>query len=167
MTVQDLGSIGEIVGAFAVLLTLLYLSLQTRQARLAAEETAKFASLEATASIVSLYVEARRTLLENKGLIAKANLEQELSEEEQVALTIVFDDLFFAAAYSFGSAASAGSVHSEDGDVEYFSRLLSENSSAIAQWERQKNNVEKMGPGFVERVDEALAAAAVTANVPG
>ncbi len=57
MTVQDLGSIGEIIGAVAVLFTLIYLSLQTRQARLAAEETAKFASLQATHSIDNLYVD--------------------------------------------------------------------------------------------------------------
>lgn len=103
MTVQDLGSIGEIVGAVAVLFTLVYLSLQTRQARLAAEETAKFAALQGTHSIVSLYVEARRTLLEYRELIAKANAKQDLSEAEQFALALVFDDLFYAAAFSFGS----------------------------------------------------------------
>jgi hypothetical protein len=157
MTVQDLGSIGEIIGAVAVLFTLVYLSLQTRQARLAAEETAKFSALQGTHSIVSLYVEARRSLLEHKELIAKANTQQELSEAERVALTLVFDDLFYAAAYSFGSGTSAGSVHSADGDVQYFTRILSSNPSAMAEWEKQKNIVKKMGPGFVERVDEAIA----------
>ena len=96
MTVQDLGSIGEIVGAVAVLFTLGYLSLQTRQARLAAEVAAKYAGLQATHSIVNLYVEARPTLLEHKESIAKANAGEELPEAEKIALSIVFHDLLYA-----------------------------------------------------------------------
>ena len=54
MTVQDLSSIGEIVGAVAVLFNLVYLCLQTRQSRLGAEENVKYAGLQATLSMVWL-----------------------------------------------------------------------------------------------------------------
>ncbi|MFT4519195.1 MAG: hypothetical protein ACI9JM_001586 [Halioglobus sp.] len=157
MTVQDLGSIGEIIGAVAVLFTLLYLSLQTRQARLAAEQTAKYAGLQATHSIINLYVDARRCLLEHAETIAKANSGQDLSDSEHYILSVVFHDLFYAASYSFTSAISSGSVHSEEGDIEYFTILLSDNACAIAQWHEMKGNVAKMDSGFVERVDAALA----------
>jgi len=156
MSFQDLGSLGEVVGAIAVLATLVYLAIQTRETRIAAEETAKFAGLRATHSIVNLYVEARRTLLDHKDLIAKANSGAELSEPERFALSIIFHDLFYGAAYSFASAASSGSVHSETGDIEYFALLLSNNPSALDEWSRMKHNVAKMGPGFVPEGDAAL-----------
>ena len=50
MSIQELGSMGEFVGAIAVLITLIYLSIQTRLTRRAAEETANFASSQATNS---------------------------------------------------------------------------------------------------------------------
>ena len=42
MSIQELGSIGEFVSAFAVFATLIYLAIQTRLIRKAAEETARF-----------------------------------------------------------------------------------------------------------------------------
>ena len=41
MTIAELGSVGELVGAIAVLATLIYLSIQTRLTRQAAQETDK------------------------------------------------------------------------------------------------------------------------------
>ena len=156
MTVQDLGSIGEIIGALAVVFTLVYLSLQTRQARLAAEETAKFSSLQATYSIVDLYVQARKSILDHTEILAKANEGEELSSSERLALSIVFHDLFYGAAYSYASASSSGSGHSESGDIEYFVYLLTVTPCAISEWDHIKHNVEKMGSDFVSKVDEAL-----------
>jgi hypothetical protein len=87
-----------------------------------------------------------------------------LSEAEQVTLSLVFHDFFYGAAYSYGSAASAGSGHVETGDVEYLVKLLSENSSARDEWLRMKGNVEKMGYDFVSRVDKALAEGRLTTD---
>ena len=158
MNWDALGALGEIIGAAAVVLTLGYLAVQTRQARMASQETAKFASLETTRSMVSLYVEARKTLLAHSDLIAKANGSKELSGGERYALSIVFHDLFYGAAYAFRSAQMAGSLHGKDGDVEYFVSLIRGNDCAIAQWDRMKHSVAKMGPDFVPSVDAALVA---------
>ncbi len=54
MSVQELNSIGEIVAAVAILVTLVTLCLQTRQPRLAAEENVQYAGLQATHSMVWL-----------------------------------------------------------------------------------------------------------------
>ena len=54
MSVQELSSIGGIVAAVAVLFTLVYLCLKTRQSRLAAEENVQYAGLQATHSMVWL-----------------------------------------------------------------------------------------------------------------
>ena len=47
VSIQDWGALGEIVGALAVIGTLGYLAVQTKQTRVAAEQTAKFAASEA------------------------------------------------------------------------------------------------------------------------
>jgi len=158
MNWDAVGAIGEIVGAVAVVLTLGYLAVQTRQSRLAAQETAKFSSLDTTRSMVNLYVEARRSLLDHSDLIAKANGSEELSDGERYALSIVFHDLFYGAAYAFRSAQMAGSLHGKDGDVEYFVSLIQGNACATAEWHRMKHSVEKMGPDFVPLVDASLDA---------
>ena len=88
MSIQDLGSIGEFLSAIAVLATLVYLSLQTRQARIAAEETAKFSGLQATHSMLDLYFDWRRTLFSDpahREIIAKANDGEELTSSERFA----------------------------------------------------------------------------------
>lgn len=141
-----------------MLVTLVYLAIQTRQTRIAAEETAKFSSLQETYSIVSMYCKARSTLLAHADIITKANDGRELSEEENFVLSIVFHDLFYGAAYSFVSASNSGSGHAEAGDVEYFTRLLLHNPSAKTEWNRSKHSVELMGSGFVPLVESVLHA---------
>ena len=53
MNWDALGAIGELVGAVAVLLTLIYLAVQTRLARIASEETRKLVALEAVVGRLS------------------------------------------------------------------------------------------------------------------
>ena len=56
MTFQELGAIGELIGGLAVLLTLLYLAIQTKQARIAAEETANFAAIQAIPLLIPISI---------------------------------------------------------------------------------------------------------------
>ena len=75
MTVQELGSLGEFVSAIAVLATLVYLSIQTRLTRKASQETAKFASQQATQAVVEIYSRWRCALMGNPelaGILVKA-----------------------------------------------------------------------------------------------
>ena len=156
MNIQDLGAIGEFVSALVVLVSLVYIAVQTRQARAAAEETAKFASLQATHSIIDLYIEARETLLEHQETISKANEGEPLSGSERLAVSLVFHDLFYAAAYSHRSAASDGSFHQVNGDVEYLTGFLEQNPCAVSEWHRMKASVARMDPGFVQGVEDEL-----------
>lgn len=85
------------IGAIAVLAALAYLAIQTRQARLAAEETARFAAPEATHAMLDLYFDWRRTLFSNpehREIAAKANTGQALAETERFAPSVLFRDLF-------------------------------------------------------------------------
>ena len=60
MSFQELGSLGELVGALAVLATLVYLAMQTRQTRIAAEQSAYFSQNQATIGTVEMYRRRRR-----------------------------------------------------------------------------------------------------------
>ena len=159
MTIQELGSLGELVGAVAVLVTLVYLSIQTRQSRIAAQETAKFAELQATHSLLDLYFDWRNTLFSNpehKEIVAKANLGSELDEAEKFALSLLFHDLFFAAAYSDANARAGGSIHETGVDVEYVLLLLKENPAILREWLRVKHMVSELNAEFVVQVDRSL-----------
>ena len=161
MSIQELGSLGELIGAIAVLATLIYLSLQTRQARIAAEETAKFSGLQATHSMLDLYFDWRRTLFSDpahRDIIAKANEGKDLLRSEQFTVGLLFHDLFFAAAYSSISAASGGSMHEEEADVEYIVWILRENPCALVEWNRVKGIVARMDRNFVSQVDQQMEA---------
>jgi len=160
MSIQELGSIGELVGAITVLATLIYLAIQTRQARIAAEETAKFAGLQATHSMLDLYFNWRRSLFvdpAHKEIIAKANAGAELTDSEQFALRYVFHDLFFAAAYSYASSSSGGSLHERQGDVDYIVLIMKENPCALIEWKGIEHVVARMGADFIELVNQRLS----------
>ena len=159
MSIQELGSLGELVGALAVLVTVVYLSVQTRQARIAVEQTAKFAELQATHSVVDLYSRWRASLLgnpENKVILEKASEGAELSKSEQIAISFMFQDLFFIASYSYSSSVSAGSIHVATADVEYTASILNEYAPATGEWNRIKQIVAKVNPRFVAAVEAQL-----------
>jgi hypothetical protein len=159
MSIEELGSLGEFVSAIAVLVTLIYLALQTRQARIAAQETVKYSGLQATHSMLDLYFDWRRTLFsdpDNIRVIVKANNGEALTSTEKLTLSLVFHDLFFAAAYAYGSSASEGSIHEQEGDVEYVVHLLNENPSAVDEWRRIEHIVKRMGTDYVQVVNSKI-----------
>lgn len=159
MTLQDLGAIGEFLGFVAVLITLVYLAIQTKQARLAAQESAKHAGLQATHSIIDIYTRWRNTLLSDPSypeVIAKANRSEPLTDAEQVVLSLIFHDLFYGASFSYASAVFEGSIHESPADVEYTVSILKEMPCGVAEWNRWKTNVSRMSREFVELVDREL-----------
>ena len=84
-----IGATGEIIGAIAVVATLIYLSIQTQQSRKAAEETAKYSELQHSGNLVNLYSRWRSMLLANPellGVLQKSKRNDELSAEEESQL---------------------------------------------------------------------------------
>ena len=55
MNWEALGTLAEIISAAAVLITLIYLSVQMRITRVAAEETSKHATQQATNAALEMY----------------------------------------------------------------------------------------------------------------
>ncbi|GAB5452906.1 MAG: hypothetical protein Hals2KO_32340 [Halioglobus sp.] len=98
MTLQDLGSIGELVGAIATIATLAYLAVQIRQNSTHMREATNVAKLQANDSTVETFSRYRErlTIPENADLYVRG-LEsyQTLSEAEKVRFRALMEELFF------------------------------------------------------------------------
>lgn len=160
MTIQDLGAIGELVGAIAVIATLVYLSVQTRLSRKALEDTANFASLEAMRDVPTMYSRYRAMVSrpELAEVMVKARTDEALSEKEQILFVAVFEELIYLAATSFLSSQTGASPHDKTGDVAYVVLVLRENPRAIEIWQQQHEIVAAISREFVESVSEGLVA---------
>jgi hypothetical protein len=93
MNWDAVAAIAELLGAISVVSTLVYLSIQTRQARSVSERSAYYAELQANVSTVDMY-SRWRTYLQNAILlevIAKANSGHDIAAEEQIMLSAAFE----------------------------------------------------------------------------
>ena len=159
MSMQDLGSLGEMVGAIAVLATLIYLAVQTKQTRLAAEQTAKFAASEATHSAEGGYARWRMSISGNTDvakIMAKARTETQLEDFEQIIFSAVFDQLFFTSAVSYLSGSGDASVHTSSADVDHTVEDLIANPHAKRDWQRCRSRLNKVSSTFVTAVENSL-----------
>ena len=165
MNIQDLGSLGEFIGAIAVVATLVYLAIQTRLTRKAAEvtqraaeQTAKFSSQQMTQGVAEMYSRWRIVRLnpELAELLVKARGSKQLTDAEQVIFSSLFEELFFTAMVSFESAVESASFHSESTDEIYLVDALKDNPKAIAEWQRLHLALTAGSARFVETIDRLL-----------
>jgi hypothetical protein len=165
MNIQELGSLGEFVGAIAVMVTLVYLAIQTRLTRKAAEvtqrsaeETAKHAGVQAGATVIEGY-SRWRSLVSNPQIaevIVKARGMDELTDAEQFIYSVAFEDLFYAASASFESSADSASFHAVSGDTVSLLQVFKAEPRAIDEWYRVHDVTIAVSPRLVEMVDNLL-----------
>ena len=161
MSIQDLGALGEIIGGIAVIVTLVYLAIQTRQSRIAAEQTAKFAELQATRAVMDGYTNARSLWLSNPAVteaLAKANANEVLSESEKIQLSVVFEDLFVASAFAYLSSRASATRHASTADTNYLVLLFEENPGLLHEWHRIESIVRDVSGEFVDKVNKQMEA---------
>jgi hypothetical protein len=160
MTIAELGSLGELVGAIAVLATLVYLSIQTRLTREAAQETAGFASSHATYESMTSYDQWRKSILENHELariMVKARGDEPLTEEEQLLFDLLFERLFIITAVSVQSSFQGTTFQKWDrADVDWFVLVLKENPAAIEKWSRTEEVIRAISPVLAEAIDSEI-----------
>lgn len=159
MNWEAVGVIVDAVGVFAVLITLIYLSIQTRLTRKAAEDTSEHARQQATHSAVGMYSDWRRSLIgspELAEILARARRNEELSESEQVLFAAYFEDLFFAAVTSYRSALHKTAEYADSIDVLHLIDVLNANPKAINEWRRISRIVAGISPEFREAIDDGL-----------
>ncbi|RLA46317.1 MAG: hypothetical protein DRR06_05375 [Gammaproteobacteria bacterium] len=165
MNIQELGSLGEFVGAIAVMVTLVYLAIQTRLTRKAAEvtqraaeETAKYAGVQAGAAVVEGY--SRWRMLMSKPdiakIIVKAREDESLTDEEQVIYSAVFEELIYSASASFESSVESASFHTVSADVKNLLAVFKANPRVIAEWHRVHDITVGVSSRFVETIDSLL-----------
>ena len=90
MTIQDLGALGELIGSVAVLATLIYLTLQTRQNTMAISSQVDAARINATMTI-SMAIATSGDLLK---AIADDSSDPRMASAEAVRLGAYFRGLF-------------------------------------------------------------------------
>ena len=159
MTIQDLGAISEVVGAIAVVVTLLYLAIQTRQSRIATEQTVDLARVQATVSVGEAYSRWRNLIASNPDLvivIAKANSGQDLTEVEKTQVSEAFEERIVASWISFASTYASGAAHSTAADIDYLVEFFRKNPAALEDWNRMRMVTEAGSPEFVSAVDAKL-----------
>jgi len=153
MNWEAAGAIGEIIGAIAVVSTLIYLSIQIAGTKQAAESQASQRSME-------MYSSWRSMLVQNAAfaaVLAKANEKIELSPDEKIQLEAFTDEYFFAILGSHALGAHAGSVHNLSGEIQYFRDMVSRNPCLVSQWHRFRANADIVSPDFASAIDKALS----------
>lgn len=152
MNWDAIGSVGEVIGAAAVLITLIYLAMQTNRARIATEAGNTLAT-------VTLHSRWRNALLQNSDLAtvaAKANRGEELSEEERIQFHVLCDELFIAASVTYANGVQSGSLHEISADAQYLIDLLEKIPGAVSEWDRARTVITAVSPEFVEMINARL-----------
>ena len=157
---EAIGSASEVVGAIAIVVTLIYLSIQTRLTRNAVEENTQHLLQQTTHSAVAMYSDWRRTVLatpELAKIIVRANSEGSLPADERLLFSICFQDLFLAAVTSYRSVIHNTAGHSKAIDVAYIVSMLKENPLAVEDWEKVAPVLVGISPEFVSAVNASLS----------
>lgn len=158
MNWDAIGAVGELVGAAAVVATLLYLSVQMRLSREAAQ-------VQSSYSTIDVYSQWRSHLIDNERLamiVAKADRGEALTPEEDIPVATLMDDLSIALAITQVSGAAAqafytGATASSTPEIEYLLRLFREHPGLVPYWGRIRDYLHSVRPDFVTAVDTRLA----------
>jgi hypothetical protein len=153
MNWDAIGAIGEIVGAIAVVATLLYVARQMRESRAAMER-------QATVGSASMHAQWRQTIMANTDLakaIAKANKKEELEDEDVILLSTLADDLFVAGVAAYANITSSGSLHDAESELEYMAKILTANPGLKPHWVRFRYVVDAVSSEYGAGVDIYLA----------
>ena len=154
MNWEAIGAIGEIVGALAVVTTLLYLSVQIRQYQ-------RSSIAEGSSKGHALHSVWRNTIVQNTdaaGALAKANSGENLSERERVQLEFFADELFISSVVSDQFGRHSGTFYDDEAYWRYLVDILRRNPGLLPEWDRiQKNVMGLISPEYRVQVNAALA----------
>ena len=153
MNWEAIGAIGEILGALAVVTTLMYLSVQVR-------EYQRTSIAEGSSKGHELHSNWRTTLVQNAeaaGALAKANVGEPLSEQDRVQLQFLADELFIASVVSNQFGEHSGTFYNDDAYERYLVDIMRRNPGLLAEGERVKSIVDLVSPEYRLRIDRGVA----------
>jgi hypothetical protein len=111
MTLQDLGSIGEFVGAIATVATLAYLAMQLRQNSVQLRESSRMAQMSSIDRTVESFSRYRGMLAEPQNAeVYTRGLESyaKLSATDKVRFGAIIEEYFFAYSALYNRVANGG-----------------------------------------------------------
>jgi len=159
MNWEAISTISEAIGALAVVITLIYLAIQTRLSRIAAEETSAHAVMQGFNAQQNMYSEWRRTVLSNPEIadvLVKARTDESLTDKEQVLFTTYFQELFYTAATSYHSVLRHTTGYANQGDVTHLLSIMEPNPRSINEWRKVEHVLNELGLEFVVAVNKAI-----------
>ena len=162
MNWDAVGALGEIIGATAVVVTVIYLAIQIRTIRVDSASAA-------TDTVVQGFSRWRSTILENTDIaeaIAKANRKETLSDREQIQLRMVFDELLVLAIVGPSEVEGRGLSGQRPAILEYLEMIFEENPGLIPHWERYRRIAMRLSEDSVPAIDEIVAKQRANSEMP-
>ena len=132
MSIADLGSIGEFLGSFAVLVTLGYLAVQTRAARQATEFQTLMALNNMHSTGIGGIISTKPDALE---ILSKGNSGEPLDDDELNAYALMHNSLLIN---PYASILHAGPSPTRTRTLSGFDRLIKanwQNPNFVALWD--------------------------------
>ncbi len=161
MTLQDASNIAQIVSAFAVVLSLVYVAYELRHN----SRELRLSTLQAQADAASAYMMQLATSQSFTDLVARLTPGTDQAESDRLAVTLIMNGIFVQ--FQAGWEARQSARRELDGWWTYQERALANwLGSPIVRgwWVRDRMN---FSDSFRAMVDGRLAAAAPTAPNPG
>lgn len=156
MSLQDWGSLGELIGAVATVLTLAYLAVQIRQNSLQMREASKAAKTRAMDSTVEAFARYRSMLVnsDNAELYSRG-LESyvTLSAVDQIRFRSIIEEYFFAYAAMF-ERLKAGTYEWGVWQAQIEGAVGALESPGASEWWAKRKHL--FGTEFVSHVDSVL-----------
>ncbi len=162
MSITELGSIGEFVGAFAVVATLIYLTIQVRQSKEAMNENSRLTRAAVSAQTFEIFAEHRRHIIDNADVakIWRDGLAgRDLHEDDQTRFDHLGEEYIFGLNTAFNLARAAEYERVVEGMPEALALSMHNGPGMRPIWERLRGPLTVGGDSsFVYAVDAALEA---------
>lgn len=157
MSLQDWGSLGEVIGAIATILTLAYLAIQIRQNSLQMREATRVGKTRAMDSTVEAFSRYRAMLTEpeNAELYVRGLASyRTLSEVDQVRFRSIIEEYIFAYAAMF-LRLKAETYDGTTWEAQIAAAAKVVEGPGVSEWWAERKHI--YGAEFVKTLDSYLA----------
>ena len=169
MSITELGALGEFVGAFAVVATLIYLSVQVRRSKEAMEENSRLIHAAVLETTFTHFSQFRRHIIDNSDV---ARIWREgcadhelLNDDDSVRFEQLGEELVYGFNSVFGQATAAGNEELSQGLPSGLAARVSIAPGLRTIWERIRSILTATGRSrFAEAVDKEIES--LTAQLP-
>ena len=161
MSITELGALGEFVGAFAVVATLIYLSVQVRRSKEAMEENSRLIHAAVLETTFTHFSQFRRHIIDNSDV---ARIWREgcadhelLNDDDSVRFEQLGEELVYGFNSVFSQATAAGNEELSRGLPVTLATMMSSDPGIRTIWKRVRVRLTATGRSrFAEAVDKEI-----------